>query len=46
MALVTLWVIWLVTLSWPLLGGFAKWIRVAMIGLLIGATILRATGRL
>lgn len=46
MAIVTLWVVWLITLSWPLLSGFAKWIRVAMIGLLVVATFLRATGRL
>jgi hypothetical protein len=43
---VSTWVIWLVTLSWPLLTPPARLIRVLVVALLLGATFLRATGRL
>jgi len=46
MLAVSAWVLWLVTLSWPLLTPPARLIRVLVVALLLGATFLRATGRL
>jgi hypothetical protein len=45
LVLLGVFLLWLLALSWPVLPGISRVLRVVTVGLVFGAAFLRATGR-
>lgn len=45
LVLLGLFLLWLLALSWPVIPGTSRVLRLATVGLVFGAALMRATGR-